>query len=882
MSAQHLNTYNKHNTNPNKQTYQHEPSNDVFYNLVERSKTTEKYSAFTLNSAKAPSNIMASGELSPLANINIFQKYDVSEVLRGDYSRLFFDIDCHDVQEFNESFYASFDVVKKIVEILAKATDKDPYDILSGYIETKETDQTKQAKLLTTLCDDYYFNNGDNCIAVRTKQEKAKYVSAHLYLRGIFFTREALKHLFQDFNSQAKMMNTNMPSCLDCSVYVEGQRIFRHPFSGKAIQGRGIPELKQEHMDWYKEHLDAFVATKIESDTIFISETSTTYTDIKNYLNTFKVPITISDKKGVKEFVENLDEETKEDTDLYKTIKRTVVKHTTHCAWYCDLIKKIQFYIYRNTQENGVAPTDEEIMTYFSQPEFRYTTQTHKRKLLQTSSIRSALVVAKNNPLTTSKILKETLKLESVESSEMVNLDKFKALVGKYGGVDICTLASLIHNSFIFFTRVDDSKESINFIAFKDSINQLQVKSYTAFLSYLKTNPIPVRLNKNGTIYKITIDTAFNILDKFKSRYYDFELCSEDDNVLDIFPGFKKPTTTENPLPESVSQIFDLYATVEDKSNPDEITYTVDNDRKEFLLDWFAWMVQHPENRNKTCLQISAKQGIGKNIITNTLCKLIGERFTMGNAYIDNIIGTYNGGVDKKLLIVMNEVDTKAKNTDKLKSTITDPTIPINEKYGASYIGKNCANYIIFTNHTDTRTIAENDRRFVYIRTEAKPYEKTFYDNIVNPLTSCLKDDIAEAFLNHLLTRDLTNYNPSQAPDFDKTTLYESRKEKRSAVYRFVDYLFTQDSPNIKSGCLIVPELVNALSCLRRLGENVCEKFDVEPNKSLEDDLIAELNKAELTNAGVLKIIGFNDEDKYSTKRCRKNFARDKMVIYVK
>ena len=81
---------------------------------------------------------------------------------------------------------------------------------------------------------------------------------------------------------------------------------------------------------------------------------------------------------------------------------------------------------------------------------------------------------------------------------------------------------------------------------------------------------------------------------------------------------------------------------------------------------------------------------------------------------------------------------------------------------------------------------------------------------------------------------------------------------------------------------MIIPELVNALTCLRRLGESICGFYDVEENKSLEDDLITELNKVELTNAGVIKIIGFNDEDKYATKKCRKNFARDKMVIYVK
>lgn len=870
------NTFNTHNA---KGKYQHEPSNDIMYNLVERSKTTETYSAFTISLTKTPQTFNLS-QFVKFSDIKLYERYDVAEVLRGDFSRLFFDIDCHDNEEFNNTFYKAFDVIKNIVEIIAKDNNLDADKILSGYLETKEDDTKALDDLVNNLAD-YHFYSGDNAIALGTNQPKAKYISSHIYLRGIYFTRSAIKKLFSNFNSAVKMANSNMPSCLDCSVYVEGQRIFRHPYSGKAIQARGTPILTKFAQEWLSENPDAFVATKTENDKIFISESSECYAHIQNYLKTFVKPIKVSDKKETKEFLENFDEETKEDTDLYSTIKRNIVRHTTQCEWYFNLIKKIQFYIYRNSQE-GHNLSDKDIIDYFSQPEFRYTTQTHKRKLLQINSIRSALEIAKQNPLTTSKILRDIVELEHVEPKDLKPLETFKTLVGKYAGVDITTLATLIHNTFIFFTRVDDSKESINFIAFKDTNNQLQIKSYTAFMTFLKTYPIPVRLNKEGIIYKIKLETAFNIYDKFKSRYYDFELCSDDENVLSIFNGFNKPEDGNNPLPESVSKIFDLYATVEDKNNHDDITYTVDNDRKEFLLDWFAWMVQHPENRNKTCLQISAKQGIGKNIITNTLCKMIGDRFTMGNAYIDNIIGTYNGGIDKKLLIVMNEVDTKAKNTDKLKSTITDPTIPINEKYGANYIGKNCANYVIFTNHTDTRTIAENDRRFVYIRTEAEPYPKEFYNDIVNPLNSCLKDDIAEGFVNHLLSRDLTNYNPSLAPDFDKTTLYEDRKDKRSAIYRLVDYVYTKESPKIKCGCLIIPELVNALTCLRRLGESICGFYNVDENKSLEDDLITELNKVELTNAGVIKIIGFNDEDKYATKKCRKNFARDKMVIYVK
>lgn len=884
------NTYNTFNNNSNQNI---EPNNNIYYNLVKVSDTTERYSAFTLSLRKQPTKACTLNDLSYFANNEIYKTYDVAEVLRGDYSRLFFDIDCHTEEEFEDQFYKAFEVVKNIVDIIAKATGLEPENILSGYIESKSLNQNQLQDIAEKLAEDYYFVYDENAMILKTEQQKAKYISSHLYLRGVYFTRAGLKKLFRDFNSKAKQSLTTMPEILDCCVYVEGQRIFRHPYSGKAIQARGTPKLNQLSQDFLNRLPDAFVATKTENDKIFISENSKTFSDIDNYLNTFKLKINpqdILDETKSKKYFKSFD--IKEDDKLYNSIKAHVATHTSHSQWYFELVKKVQYYIYKNPNT-----TDEELINHFSAPEFRYTTQTHKRQLLQISSIKAAIKLAKENPLEEGKIKKELVKAAPVDAQHMVKLDIFKKIVGKYKGVDILTLAELLHNTFIFFTRADDLKESIKYIAFKDNKEQIQVKSIEAFKSYLQTYPIPVRLLKNELatdqdkglihelkIYRLDIIQAFNILDMFKSRYYDFDLCSADEDVFDLFKPLDKPEEPV-PLPEEVDKIFDLYATTEDKEDQDNITYKVDIERKKYILNWFAWLLQHPEDRNKTCLQISAKQGIGKNIITNTIAQALSNRFAFDNANIDNIIGTYNGGVDKKLLIVMNEVDNKAKNIDKLKSTITDPHIPINEKYGASYMGTNHANYVIFTNHTDTKTIAPNDRRFAFIKTNAEPLPKEFYTKIVDSRTSCLKHDIAQQFIDHLLTRDLSNYKNNEAPIFDKVMIYENRKEMRSAIYRLVDAIFensNDENTKLVHGVLIIPDLVEQLKLYRQGTLNsICDYYGIQ-NKSIEKDLDSELKKEEMTPKGITKIIGFNDEDPYQITRCKKNFARDKNIIQKK
>ena len=194
-------------------------------------------------------------------------------------------------------------------------------------------------------------------------------------------------------------------------------------------------------------------------------------------------------------------------------------------------------------------------------------------------------------------------------------------------------------------------------------------------------------------------------------------------------------------------------------------------------------------------------------------------------------------------------------------------------------MGVNHANYVIFTNHEDTKTIAPNDRRFAFIRTEAEPYPKSFYTAIVDKKTSCLLKPIADQFIKHLLTRDLTNYNPAEAPIFDKLDLYEQRKSKRSAVYRLVDYVFEESKP--ENGVLIIPDLIVDLdSFLHNVLPSIAEKYGIKEHKDeIDNDIRTELKNKEISTRTISNIIGFVDEDPYVISRCRAKYARDKNVI---
>lgn len=860
-----MNTYL--NFNSDKENYQHKDSNDILLNIISVDKTNEWNNAFTMRRSKKPSHIVSLNQIPELLkNTEFFEKNDVAEVLRGDYCRLYFDIDCHTEEEMDDAFKA-FELVFHIVKILAEDHDLEPVEIIGGYAETKHLTN----ELIQKLYDDYDLVNGDNFVIIETEQPKAKYFSSHLYLRSFYFSRNALYNLFKDFNSKQKKLNSNLPETLDTTVYVRGQRIFRFPFSGKAISGRGIPCLTDYAFEVLNKSPDVFIATKTENDTNFISENSQTYDKINNYLQTFMPKIEAATKKENKKYIEELSDKIKNNDTK---IKHNVLTHTPQSEWYFNLIKQIQKHIYFNPEA-----TKDEIIKHFSKEEYRYITQVHKNKILNVSAIISAYNIAKENPLSAGKLKKEILNVGRIESKDMMDYFKFRNIVTSYKGVDYVTLAQLIHSSFAFFTRTEEEKTAINFIAFK-TVDGIIVQSFEAFKKQLDTTPVTIRINEKGKIYECDITKAFKFYDKYKSRYYDFELASEREDVLSLYTQPTQPTHIEQELPDEVDKIFDLYATVYDPKNDGSYVNTVDQERKEYIINWFAYMLQNPAHRNLTCLQLSAAPGIGKNLITNTICQYL-KRFSWDNANIDNIIGTYNGGVDKKLFIVMNEIDTSNHNKDKLKSTITDPKIPINEKYGQSYMGKNCANYLMFTNHFDTQTISENDRRFAFIHSTAKPYPKDFYNSIVNPLTSSLKDDLAEKFINYLLSKDLTGYDPSFAPTFDKDKIYKLRSEKRSAVYRFVVDMFNSNSPELVNGVIIVEKLLNDINEYLRFAEkSLSEKYGLTDN--LDDDIFNELSKKNITTRTIQDIINFNDEDPYVITKCYKSFARKKLIIMQK
>ena len=862
-------------TNIEKNTYfawnskhdiKYENNNNIFINVIKPEADKPWLNAFELNTKKDVNNKIDIQNLpSVFMNQILYNTYDIAEVMRADYSRLFFDIDI-DADKFNGDEFNL--CIEQLINIFSIITPQYALYVGGAYETQLEGLATKINNVFPKMIK---VNNSKN----------NKVFSAHIHLINYYFNRDDLFNIFSSGLHVFKLQGVHLSQYIDRSVFVHAgsQKVLRFGLSGKLIKNRpaGISTVPLNEIDF-----NYMFAQRTSKDTIYIANTSETFNNLANYIKQFYVETNhkTAPKKTKDEFKTKMEDQI--DDELYES-EITKYAPTTHAQWYHNLINQVKKYIFYNPKV-----TNEELYDEFKQEKYQYYSNSNQRKLLQPYSINAAIRVARENPrISFNDVIDE--KTNNVDSCLKYNISQFKKLVSV--PCELNKIAVYIHYSFIFFTSHDSMKPASRFIAFIDN-GHIVIRLFEDFKKDLTGNPIKVNVYFEDEIIdlrnhekkivsyskKFDIITIFDILDKYKQSFYDFKVYSLEKNIFSLY---NQPTTHEaTPLPVEVEKIIDLIAS--ERSIDNEIT--INQEKKEFVLNWFANIIQHPESRNKTCLQIVSVQGIGKNIISNAICDYIGKTYSLPNLDINNILGNYNGVIENKLFVCINEVNTADKDNEKMKSIITEDTINFNVKYGGQYVGENLANYLIYTNNIDTKTITKDDRRFAYIISEGLPYDKSFYANICEK-NSCshLRKDLQEQFINHLLSRDLSNYSPDIAPEFDKQKLYDKRNECRSPIFNILLILLTNKFDYIiKNDFLeVIKNAVNGRLMKNESFVTLSEYYDLKELEEYND--LSEFIKVKLTPQTMGNIMNFDTQSEIISKKSyKRDETRNKYVYMLK
>lgn len=192
----------------------------------------------------------------------------------------------------------------------------------------------------------------------------------------------------------------------------------------------------------------------------------------------------------------------------------------------------------------------------------------------------------------------------------------------------------------------------------------------------------------------------------------------------------------------------------------------------EILIDWFAYLVQHPNERPMFApLVLSETRGVGKDMMTDIFSSLIGHKFSKKSTVETLSKGDGWGDIfyHTKLITVSECGSSTDRYTisNNIKDKITATTQPMNLKGKAMLFGCVFAGIIFFSNSTSPFRLDDGDRRFFISRCdwskkEADEYKKHGH---FSKLASFYSDTVhLHGLYHYLLNREINTDMKGDAP----------------------------------------------------------------------------------------------------------------------
>jgi hypothetical protein len=205
------------------------------------------------------------------------------------------------------------------------------------------------------------------------------------------------------------------------------------------------------------------------------------------------------------------------------------------------------------------------------------------------------------------------------------------------------------------------------------------------------------------------------------------------------------------------------------------------NKRKaEFIIDWCADIVQNPTRKPGVAIALRGSEGTGKSLLGVIFRRALGARNVLVNADKDRLLGRFNSALAGKILIQAEETffAGDARTTDALKHLITGQTLEIELKFGRSFEIESFHRLLITSNHAQVVHASSEARRFVvYDVADARRGDSAYFDRLY-AIADGRDDATAQAFMHHLLNRDLSEFQPwaAQRLFIDDNALIEQKR----------------------------------------------------------------------------------------------------------
>lgn len=183
----------------------------------------------------------------------------------------------------------------------------------------------------------------------------------------------------------------------------------------------------------------------------------------------------------------------------------------------------------------------------------------------------------------------------------------------------------------------------------------------------------------------------------------------------------------------------------------------------EFILTYFAFILQYPHKKTQVNIITSGKDGTGKSMMFDYFREhILGDDVSIQTEDTDNIFGKFSNFHVKRLFLQIDEIcteDFSKKNVEKLKNITTSKTIKY-EKKGFDPINiNNYVNIVMTTNNDFTIPISQTDRRNVFFKSlDTHLGDKDYWKQLHQHLE---KQEVARAFYEYLMNYDLSALAPN-------------------------------------------------------------------------------------------------------------------------
>jgi Family of unknown function (DUF5906) len=205
----------------------------------------------------------------------------------------------------------------------------------------------------------------------------------------------------------------------------------------------------------------------------------------------------------------------------------------------------------------------------------------------------------------------------------------------------------------------------------------------------------------------------------------------------------------------------------------------------EYLLNWMAFTVQHPDRQGEVALVLRGKEGTGKGMAAKQFGRLLGAHFRH-IVHAKHLTGHFNAHLQHCSVLFADEAFFAGDRSHEsiLKALITEETLLIEPKGMDPFPVRNCVHLMMSSNSDWVIPAGADARRYFVLNVgDANIQDLEYFAAIAKQMDNGGR----EAFLHHLLSRDLAKFDVRLVPQ--TKALSEQKAHSRRGVDRLIEII---------------------------------------------------------------------------------------------